>query len=269
MKLKAMIGIVIIIMLVGCQNEPPLVTIDEPEIVGPVIMNLPNLEKISEDAMYLGELLYGINVDGETILYLKTKEAAEIVLEQLLASYPIEDGIELSRVFVEDVIITEEKVNVFDQTPFDYPENAIDMIIKGHNEGLVHIVESGENFWELAERYDISVVDLLDANPLINEKRLEIGLRLSIEKRKPYITIQTSSRVETVEPIPFERDENILTDKYYLGEYKVKQEGVPGEMKMDLELYLENGKVVGRKVISSEVLLDPIPQIVYQGTSKR
>jgi serine-type D-Ala-D-Ala carboxypeptidase/endopeptidase (penicillin-binding protein 4) len=44
----------------------------------------------------------------------------------------------------------------------------------------VHVVKSGENFSTIARTYDVSVNALIDANPSVNPRRLQIGQRIRI-----------------------------------------------------------------------------------------
>jgi LysM repeat protein len=44
----------------------------------------------------------------------------------------------------------------------------------------VHLVRSGDNFSTIARTYDVSVNALLEANPGINPRRLQIGQKVRI-----------------------------------------------------------------------------------------
>lgn len=83
---------------------------------------------------------------------------------------------------------------------------------------------------------------------------------------EPIINVVTISKVERIDPVPFGRAPNVLTDKYYVGDYKTKQAGIQGEAEVTVEVYMENGKLIGEKVLNQVVIKEPVEQIVYQGT---
>ena len=44
----------------------------------------------------------------------------------------------------------------------------------------VHIVKARDNFWTIARTYNVSVNALIDANPNLNPRRLQLGQRINI-----------------------------------------------------------------------------------------
>jgi len=219
-----------------------------------------------EKSMMLGMDMFAIIVDNKEVAYFKTEEEANDVLETLKAQYLAEGAVEERVIFRESIEIAKVKRDIFDCNGFQTADEIIEYIVKGTNEQRIHVVQSGENFWVIAEDYDLNVQDLIDANPGIDEKRLQIDTELSLIVAEPIINIVTISKVERIDPVPYGRGENVKTDKYFEGVYRTKQAGVPGEAEVVLEVYMENGKLIGEKVLDQTIIKDPVEQIVYEGT---
>ncbi len=219
-----------------------------------------------EKSMMLGMDMFAIIVDNKEVAYFQSEEEANDVLETLKAQYLAEGAVEERVIFRESIEVAKVKRDIFDCNGFQTAEEILEYIVKGTNEQRIHTVKSGENFWVIAEDYGLNVQDLIDANPGIDEKRLQIDTELSLIVAEPIINIVTISKVERIDPVPYGRGENVKTDKYYQGEYKTKQTGIPGEAEVVLEVYMENGKLLGEKVLDQTVITQPVEQIVYEGT---
>jgi len=83
---------------------------------------------------------------------------------------------------------------------------------------------------------------------------------------KPIINVVTISTVKRVDLMPYGRDENVETSNYFVGTTKVKRSGVPGEAENIVEVYSENGKIIGEKVKESKVLKEPVNVQFWAGT---
>lgn len=250
--------------------QPPIDVITSADITGDkisleVIEDKPAYDTVRK-SMMLGVDMFAILVDHQEVAYFETEDEANALLEELQAKYLAEGAVEERVIFRESVEVKAVKRDVFECDGFKTAEEIMEFIVKGTNEQRIHVVEKGENFWVIAEEYELNVDDLLDANPGIDEKRLQIGTELSLIVAEPIINVVTISKVERVDPVPYGRAPNVLTDKYYEGEYKTKQAGIPGEAEVTLEVYMENGKLIGEKVLNQNIITEPIEQIVYQGT---
>ncbi len=231
-------------------------------------LELTDLYSPVEKSMEIGVDCYAINVDGKDIAYFKTEEEANAVISDLTKLYANPDAVDQEVLFAEDVKVIHSKASAFDFDRFKSKRDTLDYIIRGTNEKKIHKVKKGENFWVIAEDNNINVNDLIASNPGIEERKLQVGTELSLVVANPLINVVSISRIERIDKVPFEKAENVLTDKYYEGEYKVKQKGVLGEAEVIAEIYTENGKVIGEKIIKSTVIKKPVVQVLYQGTKK-
>ena len=250
--------------------EPSIEVITSAEVTGDkvslaVVDDQPVFDSVSK-SMMVGIDMYAILVDNVEVAYFETEREAEEILNALKSKYLADDAVEERVIFRESIAIKQVKRDIFECNGFQTPEEIMEYIVKGTNEQRLHVVEKGENFWVIAEEYELNVQDLIDANPGIDEKRLQIGTELSLIVAEPIINVVTISTVERIDPVPYGREANVLTDKYYEGEYKTKQAGKHGEAEVIVEMYMENGKLIGEKVLEQSVITEPVNQIVYQGT---
>lgn len=219
-----------------------------------------------EKSMMIGVDMYAIVVDNNEIAYFETEAEALDILDTLKSKYIAEGAVEEKVLFSEEVAIKEVKRNILDCNGYQTKEEVLEFIAKGTNEQRIHVVQKGENFWVIAEEYGLRVDSLIEANPGIDEKKLQIGTNLSLIVAKPIINVVTISTVERIDAVPYSRGENVLTDKYYVGQYITKIKGQTGEAEVTAEIYMQNGKVIGEKILDSKVIKEPVTQIVYQGT---
>jgi murein DD-endopeptidase MepM/ murein hydrolase activator NlpD len=250
--------------------QPPVDVITSADITGvkeATVMTNNNspFDSVSQ-SMMIGVDMYAIVVDSKEVAYFDSVDAAELVLDELRAMYTAEDAVEERIMFSESVEVLKVKRDIFDVEPYKTNEEILEYIVKGTNEQRIHKVVKGDNFWDIAEANDLNVGELMDANPGIDEKRLQIGTELSLIVSDPLINVVAIQVVERIDPVPYGRGANVLTDKYYEGEYKTKQAGVPGEAEVTVEVYSQNGKLIGEKVLEQNIIKEPVEQIVYQGT---
>lgn len=252
------------------------ITVAEPveRISASSLTTLPVEEDLVEETSYtavsksmmLGIDAYALTVDGSPIAYFQTEGEAYIVLKDLEASYKQDDAVNEKIIFQEETDVVKTKIDVLDFDGFMTKEEALDYIIKGTNESRFHTVQKGDNYWVIAPQYGLTAYDLEDANPDIDPKRLQPGQEISLIVPKPLINVVSISTFERHDPIAFGYDDNVPTDSYFVNEYRVKRAGVNGEAMNVIEQYSVNGRVIGEKVLSTEVLKDPINQVMWAGT---
>ncbi|MBN2794082.1 MAG: peptidoglycan DD-metalloendopeptidase family protein [Clostridia bacterium] len=218
------------------------------------------------DSMILGIDAYAIFVDDNPIAYFQTEGEAYMVLKHLEEKYKQADAVGEKIIFQENIEVKESKIDVLSFNGFMTKDEALDYIVKGTNESRFHTVEKGENYWVIAPKYGLTADDLESANPDVEAKRLQIGQQISLVVPKPLINVVSICTFERNDPIPYGRDANVETDQYYVNEFRVKRAGENGEALNVIEQYSINGRVIGEKTLSTEVLKDPVNQIMWAGT---
>ncbi len=220
-------------------------------------------------AMNIGVVGYDLMINDFDAGYFAQKKEAQQVVDQLIGLYlPIEEDTETDIIrtyFKQDVDVVQTYHPISEIIGSRTPEETLDYIVRGTNEQKRHIVEKGENFWVLAKRFSLDVSDLLKANPDVIPERLQIGQEISLIVPRPLISVYTVEYAEYNDEIAYEIEYEDNAGMYK-GEYKTKANGEKGKQFVKAEIYRENGREVGRKILESEVLAEPTTKVVYRGT---
>jgi murein DD-endopeptidase MepM/ murein hydrolase activator NlpD len=208
---------------------------------------------------------YALNVNGKNLAVFRTKEEAENLLEDIIKPYKQNKDSKIEDInFKEDVNIVETYAQIDD---FYNYEETLYYITKGTNETRVHKVEKGENFWVIADKYNVPVSNLLKANPEVDPERIQIGQEISLVVPKPFITVVTTETKEYEEYIPYETEYE-ETSALFRGEYRVKRYGERGQRQIKAKIIKENGIEVDREILSETIVKEPVTKIVLKGTKK-
>lgn len=209
---------------------------------------------------------YQLKVNGDVVANFKTEEEANQLLEQLKAKYTPTDGAQIKDIyFSEEVVIEEGQVNVVEFEAYDTVESALEFIVKGTKEEKKHVVQKGENYWVIAQYYGISPYDLELANPDIKAETIQIGQEISLVVPTPIISVCTVEEASYTDSIAFEVQYE-ETSSLYKGESRTKVNGVYGERAVVAEVIKENGREIGRTILSENIVAEPQSKVVYKGT---
>ncbi|MDM8534654.1 M23 family metallopeptidase [Clostridiaceae bacterium HSG29] len=210
---------------------------------------------------------YAIKINDENKVYLKTEQDAQDVLYNLKKIYISDDeNTEIVKIyFDENIEINEVYLNIIDLKNIRTADEALNLIVKGTDEERKHKIKSGENFWVLADDYNISVNDLVKANPEVVPERLQIGQEVSLIVPEPLINVCTVENVTYNEKIQYdvvyEDNANLYKD-----EYRVKLRGAYGTKEIEAELVKKDGRELGKVVLNEEIISEPTTKVVYKGT---
>ncbi len=252
--LKFIISLLIMVMIMGLSSVYAEDNISIEYLVS-------NVDKY----MTINTQKYGIFVNDKPIGYLSTEEEARNILSKLKTMY-LEEGNDVLEVkFKEDVVILKDAVRVVDEDLIYSEEEALDYIIRGTNERKIHKVEKGDNFWDLALKYDILLDDLIAANPNVNPDKIQIGQEISLIVPKTLISVITIEEATYSEKIQYKV---VYEDSsaYYKGDYRTKTSGIYGELEIVADVYKENGIEAKREVLSETIVKKPRTKVVYRGT---
>lgn len=205
-------------------------------------------------------------VNGHVIANFKTEEEANQVLDQLKTKYAAVEGSVIKDIyFSEEVKVEVGNLDIVEFKAFDTVEATLEFIVKGTKEEKKHVVQKGENYWVIAQYYGISPYDLEVANPDIKAETIQIGQEISLVVPKPIISVCTVEEASYSDSIAFEvqyEESNSL----YKGETKTKVNGVYGERTIVAEVIKENGREIGRTILSENIVSEPQTKVVYKGT---
>jgi murein DD-endopeptidase MepM/ murein hydrolase activator NlpD len=144
-------------------------------------------------------------------------------------------------------------------------DEAIELLKKGTLTDQIHTVKSGEVLGVIAEKYNLSVEEVLALNPGINPNTIQIGQELIVTDYEPYVKVTVTEAVTMDENIPFDQEVE-YDDSMFKGTSKVKQYGQYGKKRIDYIITKENGKVIDEEIVNAEVIKQPVNKIVIRGT---
>ncbi len=237
----------------------------DPAEVHRALNRVSDIEDTVDEILTIDIPAYAVRVGGIDLAVFKTKDEAEMLLDDITQPYIDDEEAEIEDIgFKEDVNIVEKTAKPSELQDIDEYEEILYYITKGTNETKIHKVEKGENFWVIAKKYKISVDSLVKANPEIKPERIQIGQEVSLVVPKPLLTVVTKEIKEYKEYIAFEteyEDTNVL----YKGEYRVKKAGKKGEREVVAEISKQNGIEVSRSILEENTTEEPTTKLVLKG----
>ena len=195
---------------------------------------------------------------------MKNEQEAKEVLEYLNELYTPE-GVEDAKItYKEDVQIVSQFTNMDGIMNLEDAKNKIAL---GESSTKVHTVATGQTLSTIASLYDMSLNELLELNPnLSTTSSIYVGQEITVKSNDPFITVQATVTVtekETAEKeIEYQYD-NTKSSSYK----KIIQQGTNGVTEIKKEQLYINGVVDSEKIVSSNVVTQPVKEIVCIGTN--
>ncbi len=229
-------------------------------------------EIITEDGLYeilksnvkYSILAYSINVDGNQIGVVNSEYEAISIIEEVkdyfTANYDEESIIEVTT--AENVEIKQIKAL---NNEIKNKEELINYIIKGTEEEKKYIVEKGDNYWNIAEYFNMSLDDLIQANPSSDPERIQIGDELNLVVPKPFINVQVKRKLNQEEKTPYETEYKYVSYMFN-DEQVVEKKGKYGTSVIESIVTEQNGIQIAKEIISEEVITLPTTEVVTTGT---
>lgn len=129
-----------------------------------------------------------------------------------------------------------------------------------------YTVEAGDSPSLIADKADLYLSELYDMNPGLRENQnIRIGQQLVIANSVSRLSVTMTRREVYNESISFATNYT-YNNNYYTTYKKTTKEGVLGEQKVTALVTYVNGMVVGRQVLQTEVLSEPVAKEVTVGT---
>lgn len=233
-------------------------------------VHIDSSEEVLKRLTYVGDVnvkAYSITVNGKQAATLESKESAENVLSAIKDEYTSEGKnvvVEDSK-FVEDVEIKEVNTNLDNLQEEDAAKEAIQT---GAVVETSHVVMKGETLSDLSKEYGMSEEEILELNPDVNPKKLEVGSEIQLKEEAPVVTYKASELVTYEEDIDYETKEE-KTDKLYEGETKVKTKGKKGTKVITARVETSNGKESTKVPLVEKVEKEPTTEVILVGTKER
>ncbi|MBE6031592.1 MAG: M23 family metallopeptidase [Clostridiales bacterium] len=208
------------------------------------------------------ETSWTICIGGNDVLYFETEEDAQAVLDGLVAYYQHDNS-------VVNQVIYSEPINIREVDGEDYEflsvEDSVTTLVTGTKEPKTYTVVSGDSLWDIAYSNNMTLEELIAANPAQADGNLYIGEVLNLFECKPYVTVTLNETITATENINYSIQYE-ETSTLYKGQYQVQSPGVYGKKEVVSQVVSENGREVSSKELSSEVISEPVTQITLAGT---
>lgn len=232
--------------------------------------NLSALEEVKLDLKDKVSFLvqgYTLEIDGEKVGSLKTKEEIENLLKRIQEPFLAEksDNEKIIEVGIaEDIKIVMEDLPIY---KISNEDKLYEHLTNGGEEVKTHIVEVGESLWTISRIYGIPEAELEEANGHKDPTKLQIGEEVKLVMPKSLVTVETKSEVEYTEKINYESIVE-YDDSMFTNEKKVKVEGENGLSKILVSEVKQNGKLIDKEILSEEIIEKPVAEVVIKGTKE-
>ncbi|WP_058309163.1 peptidoglycan DD-metalloendopeptidase family protein [Gracilibacillus massiliensis] len=163
----------------------------------------------------------------------------------------------------EEVTLEEEKVS---EDKILSVEEGITLLEKGTLEDKKHVVDAGDVLGSIASEYELSLDELLELNPDLNEDSLiQIGDELQVTSYEPFVKVVVVEEKLEEDEIAYETKVE-ESEEMYKGEEEVKQEGENGTVETHYRIEKVNGKSVDMEIVEENITKEPTKKIVVKGT---
>ncbi len=209
-------------------------------------------------------LAYAININGEQIGIVNSEYEANNVIEEV-KNYFTENYDQASIIEVntaEDVEVKQIKAS---NKEIQDKDELVNYIIKGTDEERIYTVEKGDTYWTIAEYFNMSLDDLITANPQSDPEHIQIGDELNLVVPTPFLNVQVKRKVVQEEKTPYETEYTYVSYMYN-DEQVISKKGQYGVSEIEAYVTEQNGIQIAKEVLSEQVISDPIDEIITTGT---
>lgn len=236
----------------------------ESQAIDKEILSNEDLYDLIKSNLNYSVLGYAIKIDNEKVGVTDTKETAEKVIENVkeyfTRNYNKESLLEVS--IAEEVVIEEESVPY---SEIKDVEGLTNYIIKGTDEEQEYTVEKGDNFWNISNYFNMSLDDLISANPNSDPEKIQIGDKLNLVVPKSFVNIEVKRELLEEEKIKYETEYEYVSYMYN-DEEVVNKKGSYGKSEIKSIVTERNGIQIAKEVVSEKVIEKPVTQVVLTGT---
>ena len=219
---------------------------------------------------YMGDLnvkAFGIYVDGEKVGAVESKEVAAQVLQDIKDRYT--SGEENAE--VEEAIIIEKTEIKESNTALRDVSSEEEMVEKLCTSGVKdsrHKVVVGETLSDIAKLYSLTEKQLLEDNPDVDPRKLEVGSTLVIKQQAPILTVKTTELITYDKKIKHETEKKKDNDMYE-GDTETKKKGKDGLSEITTRVVSVNGEAIEETDLVTTVKKEPVTEIIMVGNKER
>lgn len=227
------------------------------------LVDRDELQQRMTDALGVIDYGYVLYVDGEPVAATPFAGALEELLEQMKIGYVTENTVECY--FVEDVEVREEYVNRSYMMNLGYIAEKLN---ETKSAEVTYTVADGDTYYGIADKYDLTLLELLNMNPGYDAMSLHTGDVLTVSQAVPYLTVVDVERQSYVQDVPYGLQYKDDPDMYK-GDYEVVSAGTYGKADITANVTYINGEETGRQVVATATLAQPVDEVRLRGTKER
>lgn len=232
-------------------------------IVVLVLASLPGLKFIAEALRK--ETAYQFVVDEKIWFAVSQKEDLEKIIAEYQQQYltNIDKHAKVKKInFTQKTEIVEVKIK---------PENIVSLKIAKEKiygieeEAVVIEVKKGDNLWNLAKAYDLTVSELEILNPDADPHKIFPGDKLVVRPFNPALDVIVEFENTVVEAIPFKNQYKKVNNLFKSQQRTIKK-GVEGEKEVSYYITLHNGYQKSLAITKENIIKEPVNALIQIGT---
>lgn len=228
---------------------------------------IDDVDDVLQRLTYLSDMqaeAYGIYIDGKLFTICESQEAAKSVLKSVQQEYMVKDAkvVYESAGFKENVEVKKLDTKLVNINSIGKAKNAI---LTGGSKEIAYEIKMGDTISGVCSKYDISYEELQRVNPQLDINNIFPGDKVIINKATSAVTVMTTETGEYSEKVKY-KTETRKADDMYVGSQRVIQKGANGKRVVKAKITRENGEIVKKDVLSTEMITAPVKKIVVKGT---
>jgi murein DD-endopeptidase MepM/ murein hydrolase activator NlpD len=229
--------------------------------------DIDNMEEVLSRLTYMKDInvtAYGIFVDGKRAAVLPSQAEADGVLAGLLEKFSkAKDGIRYeSVVFQEEVTVQEVSAKLGN---LQRASTVSEKMLSDEVSEKVHVVVAGDSKAEIAKMYGLTVAKLIASNPTIEDRKLKLGDKLTIQQIEPVLHIATVAKATYNVKIPYDTVKKDNPNAYK-GNNSVKTKGKNGTTQVVARVIRVNGVETTREILKETVTKEPVTEVILVGS---
>lgn len=205
---------------------------------------------------------YGLYIDDQFICSTDEADSILTVLDEYREQYRAEGDTESKMQFVQKISLVDGVYPASSIMATSEFKTLLNTEIEGEK---YYTVESGDAPLSIAAYFGVGYKELCNMNPGLDSGDIHVGDKLIVSKSVSMLNVTNTKREVYNEEIPYTTT-YVKTDKQYTTYAKVTKQGVPGEQKVTALVTYEDGVVVNRQVLTTEVITEPVAREITVGT---
>ena len=209
----------------------------------------------------------GIYYDGKLVALVENDIVANNLIANMLKTYgKADDGMVVQEASFKYPVETGQ-IDVM-LTSLVSRNKAFSLLSQGGSYRLQHMVKPDETVESIAEAYGVEPTNIFEEGRSIPATEVIAGEVVTIKKDVDPIVVRIEEKGTTSEVMRFTRETKDTPD-LWIGQTEIEQKGEDGKKLVTGTIVKENGVEVERNITNTEIVKEPVTEIVLNGTTER